>query len=166
MSSPDLRLTMRCGRGTLVVDGKSIPQNFKGIFAWNIPVKCLDGRTVYVTDYEPITGKITPHYTNIREVEVCRLLNAKLGIDDSGNRLDEPQPELTSDPMVEPIPEAPPEPIYTEPPEPSYEEPVIDKPYTGTHARMLPIPILFYALLSLRKKLIKEYIHKKLHPML
>lgn len=36
--------------------------------------------------------------------------------------------------------------------------------YAGTHAKMLPVPVLFYKLLSLRKKLIKEYIHRKLHP--
>lgn len=51
---------------------------------------------------------------------------------------------------------------HPEGPEP--EEPPEKEPYTGTHARMLPIPILFYALLRLRKKVIKDYIHEKLHP--
>jgi len=44
--------------------------------------------------------------------------------------------------------------------------PTAPKPYAGTHAKMLPIPILFYALLNLRKRLIKDYIHEKLHPWL
>lgn len=53
------------------------------------------------------------------------------------------------------------------PPPGEIPSPVIpDKPYNGTHAKMLPIPILFYALLRLRKRVIKEYIHKKLHPLI
>lgn len=51
--------------------------------------------------------------------------------------------------------------------EPFESKPIEDitpKPYKGTHAKMLPIPILFYALLKLRKKVIKQYIHDKIHP--
>lgn len=56
--------------------------------------------------------------------------------------------------------------VGTETPTPTPEPPTPKVVYKGTHARMLPIPILFFALLKLRKKVIKAYIHEKLHPIL
>lgn len=38
--------------------------------------------------------------------------------------------------------------------------------YSGFHFMMLPFPFLFFPLLALRKRLIKAYIHEKLHPIL